>query len=575
MSNLGLTITPVNWLNIKSNIGVDSYTNQNLALRHPESAAAYTRGGLLDIANDITRNINIQNLFSLTKQKLTKDFSLEATLGNSIQDLRSNVDAGGGELFLDPNFVSLNNLTTKLTRTTITQRRLVSFFGTATLSFKDYLYLTATGRNDLTSTIPVDRYSFFYPSVSGSFVFTDVPAFEGIRKYVTSGKIRAAYAEVGKDARPYAYTPALENKPTTGGGYGYGFTGPNPGLKPEFATSYELGTELAFLNDRLGLDVTVYRKETKDQIVNDIRGSYATGFILLNLNGGSTRNQGLEITLRGTPIQNKNFNWNVLANFESASGKVLELPNSLPESYVSDTWLYGNVRNGNTPGQSTRSLTGLFYRRNNKGQILISPTSGLPVRSTTFFDAGYDRQPDFSIGLTNSFAYKNLSLSFLLDMRKGGDVLNATEHFLTMFGLSNRTLDREQARVIPGVLQDGKENTANPTPNSLVVTPYYNSGYYTGISEELFIEKDINWVRLKDVTLNYKLPAKLMKKQSFVKDASVFVTGTDLFLITNYTGLDPVVNGNTAAVGGSGASGIDFGNFPMPRGFNFGVKIGL
>jgi hypothetical protein len=108
-----------------------------------------------------------------------------------------------------------------------------------------------------------------------------------------------------------------------------------------------------------------------------------------------------------------------------------------------------------------------------------------------------------------------------------------------------------------------------------VVTPYYNSGYYTGISEELFIEKDINWVRLKDVTLNYKLPARLMKKQSFVKDASVFVTGTDLFLITNYTGLDPVVNGNTAAVGGSGASGIDFGNFPMPRGFNFGVKIGL
>lgn len=574
-SNLGLTITPVNWLNIKSNVGVDSYTNQNMALRHPESASAFTRGGLLDIANDITRNINIQNLFSLTKQKITNDISFEATLGNSLQDLKSNVDAGGGELFLDPNFVSLNNLTNKLVRTTISQRRLVSFFGTATASYKDFLYLTATGRNDLTSTIPVDRYSFFYPSISGSFVFTDVPAFEGIKKYITSGKLRGAYAEVGRDARPYAYTPSLENKPTTGGGYGYGFTGPNPLLKPEFAKSFEFGTELAFLNDRLGLDVTVYRKETTDQIVNDIRGSYATGFILLNLNGASTRNQGLEITLRGTPVQKTNFSWNVLANFETAKGEVLQLPNSLPESYVSDTWLYGNVRNGNTPGQSTRSLTGLFYRRNTQGQILISPSTGLPIRSTTFMDGGYDRQPDFSIGLSNNFTYKNLALQFLLDIRKGGDVLNATEHFLTMFGLSKRTLDREQSRVIPGVLQDGKENSTTPTQNNLVVTPYYSSGYYTGISEELFIEKDVNWIRLKDVTLSYKLPAQLLSKQGLVKNASVFVTGTDLFLITNYSGLDPVVNGNTAAVGGSGASGIDFGNFPMPRGINFGVKIGL
>lgn len=574
-SNLGLTVTPAKWLSIKSNIGVDSYTSQNSLLRHPESAAAFTRNGLLDIANDVTRNINIQNLFNFTRQKLTKDISFDATLGNSLQDLKSNVDAGGGEGFLDPNFVSLNNLATKLVRTTITQRRLVSFFGRATLSYKDYLYLTATGRNDLTSTIPVDRYSFFYPSVSGSFVFTDVPAFKGLQNFMTSGKLRAAYAEVGKDARPYAFRPALENKLTVGGGYGYGFTGPNPGLKPEFASSYELGTELSFLNDRLGLDVTVYRKETTDQIVNDIRGSYATGFILLNLNGGSTRNQGLEVTLRATPVQNDNFSWNLLTNFESARGEVLELPNELPESYVSDTWLYNNVRNGNTPGQSTRSLTGLFYRRNNNGHILINPNNGLPVRATTFFDAGYDRQPDFSIGLTNNFAYKDVSLSFLLDFRKGGDVLNATEHFLTTLGLSNRTLDRTQSRVIPGVLLDGRENTTSPTANTIVVNPYYQNLYYTAMSEELFIEKDINWIRLRDVTLSYKLPAGLLKKQNFVRDASIFVTGTDLFLITNYSGLDPIVNGNSAAVGGSGASGIDFGNFPIPKGFNFGVRIGL
>lgn len=575
VSNFGVIISPVKWFNIKSNIGVDSYTNQNQILRHPESASGYTRIGLLDVANDITRNINMQNLFNLNKQKITKDLSIDATLGSSIQDLKSNVDAGGGEGFLDPNFISLNNLSTKLVRTSITQRRLVSFFGRTTLNYKDYAYLTVTGRNDRTSTIPEERQSFFYPSVSGSFVFTDVPVFKGLQKIFTSGKLRAAYAQVGKDARPYAYTPSLENKLTTGGGYGYGFTGPNPGLKPEFATSYEFGTELSFFKDRLGLDVTVYRKETTDQIVNDIRSSYATGFILLNLNGGSTRNEGLEISLSGTPIKNKNFSWNVLANFESANGKVLALPNSLPESYVSDTWLYGNVRNGNMPGKSTRSLTGFFYLRNNDGELLINPASGLPIRSASFIDVGYDRQPDFTVGLSNSFSYKNFSLSFLIDFRKGGDVLNATQHYLTTLGLSTMTLDRYKPLVVQGVLRDGNENTASPTPNAIAVIPAYDNTYYTSMSEELFIEKDINWVRLRDVTFRYVLPKKLISKQSFFKSASVFVTGTDLFLITNYTGLDPVVNGNSAAVGGSGASGIDYGNFPIPQGINFGVSIGL
>ena len=575
ITNLGLTITPVKWLNFKTNVGVDAYNTQYLLLRHPESAIGYTRAGIMDLANDVARNINVQNLLNLVRQKLTKDLSIDATLGNAITDQRDDAEDGYGENFLDPNFISLNNTspTNRNVRSTLTQRRLYSYFGRVTLSYKDYLYLTGTMRNDHTSTIPVVRNSFYYPSVSGSFVFTD--AFDFMKKYFYSGKIRAAFAQVGKDAAPYSYAASLESKTTTGGGYGYGFTGPNANLKPEFAQSYEVGAELAWLQDRLGLDFTLFRKTTTDQIVQNVRGSYATGFILFNLNGAATLNKGLEITLRGTPVKQKDFGWDVVANFYADKGTVTALPNALPESYVSDTWLYGNIRNGNTPGHSTRSLTGLFYLRNNQGQILISPSSGLPIRSTIFTDNGYDRNPDFTVGLNNHFTYKNFSLSFLLDFRKGGDVLDATDHYLTTLGLSTLTLDRMQSRVIPGVLQDGKENSANPTVNTIAVTPYYNNTYYTSISEELFIQKNINWVRLRDVTLAYALPAKMLKRQNFVKSASIFVTGTDLFLITNYHGLDPVVNGNTAAVGGSGAAGIDFGNFPMPIGLNFGVKIGL
>ena len=568
VTNLGLIATPFSWVNVKSNIGMDSYTNENSILRHPESVYGNTYNGVLDEANDITRNLTAQTLVNFERYDITSDLSINGLVGNQVSDFKSTTAALKGQDFLDPNFVSINNTNLRTNRTTLLQRRLVSLFSSATLNYKDYLYLTGTLRNDWTSTIPQERNSFMYPSISGSFVFTD--AFPSLKQYLT-GRLRGGYAEVGKDARPYAFRPSLEYKTTSYGGYGYGFTGPNLGLKPEFARSYELGTELGFFKDRLGVDVTWYRKQTKDQIVNDIRGSYATGFILFNLNGAVTRNEGWEVTMRGTPVETRMIAWDVQANFERARGKVLALPNALPESYVSDTWLFGNVRNGTAPGLSTRSLTGLFYLRNNKGDILIDPTTGLPLRSTIFIDGGYDRQPDYTIGLTNTFRHRRWTLNFLIDIRKGGDVLNATEQFLTARGLSKRTLDREKPRVIAGVLRDGKENSATPTPNNIVVIPAVQTQYYTSISEELFIEKDINWLRMRDITLRYQLPRGFLR----TRDASVFVTGTDLFLITNYSGLDPIVNGNTAAVGGSGASGIDYGNFPMPRGFTFGFKVGF
>jgi TonB-linked SusC/RagA family outer membrane protein len=564
IANAGFTILPISWGYLKTNIGTDQYTTQNLMVRHPESALGSGFNGILDVNDEVSRNINVQTLFNVNERPLWHGISVSGLVGNGILDQKSTVDGAEGTQFLDPNFVSINNTGTKYSRTIVTQRRLVSAFGQAVANYNNYLFVTVTGRNDWTSTIPIGANSFFYPSVSSSFVFTD--AFPALQKFMT-GKLRAAYAEVGRDAPPYSYRTTLEAKQTSYGGYGYGFTGPNPFLKPEFAKSSEIGTELSFLHDRLGLDATLYRKRTQDQIVQNLRESYATGFILFNLNGATTENKGTEITIRGTPIVGRDLSWDVLANFTRARGRVVSLPNNLPESYVSDTWLYGNVRNGTQPGLSTMSLTGLFYLHNNQGQLLIDPTTGLPVRSaSTFIDNGYDRQPNWTMGLSNNVKYKRASLSFLFDFRRGGDVFNATEHYLTVRGLATSTLDRNTPRVITGVLRDGKENTANPTPNTIVVIPAIQTQYYTGMSEEPFIEKNINWVRLRDVTLMYSLPERLGR------NASLFVTGTDLFLWTNYTGLDPIANGNDAAVGGSGGVGIDYGDFPIPRGINFGLR---
>jgi TonB-linked SusC/RagA family outer membrane protein len=572
IANLGLTVAPFSWGYLKSNLGVDGYTNEEQILRHPESYLGNANGGILDVATDVTRNLSAQTLLNFNNHTLTSSgLSIYGLLGHAILDQKSSTDAADGTNFLDPSFVSINNTSIRLPLTTVAERRVVSLFGSATLDYRDLWYTTVTGRNDWSSTLPVQSRSFFYPSISSSFVLSD--AVPSVGRFMTA-KLRVAFAEAGKDAPPYSIYPSLQYKTTSYGGYGYNFWGPNPNLKPEFARSVEGGAELGFFHDRLGFDVTAYRKLTIDQIVQNIRGSYATGFILFNMNGGKTRSRGVEATLRATPIVKPKFSWDFSANFAASGSIVLSLPRALPESYVSDTWLYGNVRAGTMPGLSTLSLTGTFYLRNNQGQLLIDPTTGLPVRSTDFIDRGYDRQPDFTIGLANTLRYKKWTLEFLLDIRKGGDVFDATDHYLTTHGLSMQTLDRDKPRVIPGVLQDGKQNSANPTPNNIVVIPSAEPAYYTAMSEELFIERNINWLRLRDVQVSYDLPPGALRLLHAAY-GSVFLKGTDLFLITNYTGLDPIVNGNTAAVGGSGGIGIDYGNFPTPRGFNLGVRVGF
>jgi TonB-linked SusC/RagA family outer membrane protein len=564
LANLTLTLTPMSWGNLKEQLGSDYYTNEIQILRHPESYLGVNFNGILDQAADVTRNLTSQTTLNVNPHPFGQHLSLSGFVGNSIYDQKTNDDALVGQSFLDPNFVSVNNTANRFSRTTITQRRLVGFFGQASLDFNHYLYVNVTGRNDWTSTIPRPNNSFFYPGVNASFVFSD--AFPSVQRYLT-GRVRAAYADVGRDAQPYSDRPSLQFKPTSYGGYGYDFWGPNPNLRPEFKKEYEVGTELGFLHDRIGLDATYYRSQTRDQIVQNIRESYATGYILFNLNGAETENHGLELVLRGSPVQQRKFSWDVIANFDKHHGQTVKLPNALAESYVSDTWLYGNVRNGTEPGLSTESLTGLFYLRNKKGQLIIDPTSGLPIRSNTFIDAGYDRTPKYTVGLTNTFRYGPFTLDALIDFRRGGDIFNATESYLYNHGLSMRTLDRNTPRIISGVLRDGRENSDNPTPNNIVIIPSVQTGFYTGASEELFVERNINWIWLRNVTLSYVIP------QRYIQNASIFVTGTDLFLHTNYTGLDPMTNGNSAAVGGSGAVGIDWGNFPTPRGFNVGVRM--
>jgi hypothetical protein len=439
--------------------------------------------------------------------------------------------------------------------------------------------------------MPEKNRSYFYPSVQGSFVFTELEPLQNI-PFLSFGKLRASFAEVGRDAPAYKVKSSFVSRTTTGGGFAYGFFGGNPELKPERARGYEVGTELKFFQNRLSFDLAVYRNDRENQIVSQ-RLSYGTGFIFGLINGGDFSNRGYEIQLTGTPIQKDDFQWEMMVNYAHNTTRVLSLPAGVAEYYDSDTWLYGNARASSFPENlqdfypttnldynqrgmgSATAIGGFSYLRNNNGDILIDPSSGQPIINNTFLPIG-DRNPDFSMGITNTFTYKGISLSFLLDIRKGGDIFNGNEMFLYRNGLSTRSLDRETPVIINGVLRDGQENTETPTKNSIQITPFTRgSTYYNSIPESEFVEYDINWLRLRDVTLSYQLPASLLSKTKALRSASVYVTGNDLFLLTNYTGADPNVNATSPATGGAGAGGVDFGSLAVPRSLSFGVRVGF
>ncbi|MET0300100.1 MAG: hypothetical protein ABW036_10075, partial [Flavitalea sp.] len=275
-------------------------------------------------------------------------------------------------------------------------------------------------------------------------------------------------------------------------------------------------------------------------------------------------------------VNRANFNWNVRFNFNHAWNEVLSLPEAIAsEYYIAETWLYGNARGGLFRNNPTTTITGYHYQRNNRGDVLINPSTGLPVVEQTFTPIG-DRNPLFTLGTLNSFRYKNWSLNFLWDLKVGGDIFNATEMMLTLNGKSKRTEDRQAPRVIKGVLNDANANTDNPTPNTVVINPYYSSSYYTLMPEEEFVQKNVNWFRLRDVTLNYNFKTK--NDRVFVKgikSLGLFLTASDLVLITNYRGADPAVNGVNAAASGVGGFGFDYASLPTPIGLNIGLRAGF
>lgn len=588
-----ITYKPVQWLNFSYRLGNDFYTDQRTHQAPGPKGLVGESPNLDDNEYGFIyeHNLRSRNLTSTLLANITHTFkdkySIDLKLGHDLRDQRLRRNSVMGDTLVVPDLFLLGNAKRVTADSYIMDYRNYGYFADLTLGLNNYLFLEVTGRNDLTSTLSKTNRSYFYPSVSLSYVFSDQFKMPDWWSY---GKAKVSWAKIGKDGDAYAITNGFET------GLPLGATIPfyqsrtlgNPNLRPEFTQTLEAGTELRFLENRLGLEVTAYKQKSKDLLV-PVDVSPTTGFDKAYVNAGEIRNKGLEITLSAMPVHIKDFSWDFRVNFSTNSNRVEKLNDNLSQIVVSSQFGYLNstVTTKLVPGKSYGALYGRTYKRYYGNEVddketlrkelpLLIGADGFPVLD----DASSQRYlgnslPKWIGNTTQTFRYKQLSLSLLLDVRRGNYKYNQLSNFLAAFGESKETENRDQTIVFDGVLADGTQNT-KPVYLGQAVGPDgvdYGAGFYRNYfrgASENFIE-DASWIRLRSASLSYTLPGHWLSRTKTISGATVSFTGNNLWLHTKYTGFDPetssISTGNNASDAFSGFT------YPATRSFLFSLNL--
>ncbi|MCX8019417.1 MAG: SusC/RagA family TonB-linked outer membrane protein [Chitinophagaceae bacterium] len=574
LGNMGFNYTIIPRLKFDFKIGGDFYSDNRTRIvpgpRYPGDPTtldmAIANGGF--IVEDRVTFRNVMNNSILTWQdKMNDDWDYSLTAGSNIEVTYTDNVNVRGERFALPGFYDLSNTSTLFSFRSTSQRRYAGIFANGKIGFRNALFLELTGRNDWSSTLPVENNSFFYPSASLSYIFTDL---HNLKNNVLSyGKLRFSYAEVGKDAPIYsvgtyfnsvAGFPFLSNAGTNIPGFVLSSNFGDPQLKPEKQKSMEIGAELRFWKNKIGLDVTYYQSKNVDQII-PVPVSYTSGFNRFITNAGSIENRGLEMELNATPVQSKNFKWNFIINWFRNRSKVLSIKEGISEILFYDE---GRIVNKLVVGGSAADLYGTAYRRNEKGELLIR-ADGFPDFTPTFVKAG-NALPDWVGSINNTVSWKGLSLSFLLEYKSGGDMFDVTIRNSIRNGVLKITENRYQQIIFKGVkISDGKPNDI---PVILDHNFYRNPNFFNNITDVIL--QDASWLRLRNVVLDYELPKKLIQKTKVIKGANVNVTASNFLLWTPYSGYDP---GSTAYSAGYNVYGFTGSNIPNFSSVIFGLNL--
>ena len=558
------------WLTAKYQLTYDTYHETRTRMVDSTFDVGIQVKGWMTSEHLNFREVN-SNFFLTATKNFTNKINGSLMVGNAIVDSKqpnSYVDRGEG--WRAPFTREISSFRNVITRQYSPQQyRIVSYFADAKLNINDNLYLNVTGRNDIVSTLPEQNRSFFYPSASLSYLFTEnLPK----NNFINYGKLRLSWAQVGKSTDPYVsgiYYDFTPNFPF--GGTVPGFrrisTTAEPDLKPERTTSIEIGTELRLLKNRLSIDATYFTMDSRDQIVQAPVAN-SSGFSSYFTNIGLIRNRGVELLLRASLVKQKNFSWDVTVNGSTQSGEVVEMPDYLKEISYYDNGPNGislKVRQGSKIGD----LWAFDYSRSPDGQVIIG-TNGLPVLDQTQQKVMGNALPKWLGGLTNTFTYKNVSFSFLLEVRQGGDVLDLAEVNSIRNGITQLTERRYERAVFNGVVRNA-DGTFTTNTNAVVLDEnYYRAFLFNGWGGVGI--QDASWFRVRNINLGYSLPDAIAKKTPFKRGIRATLTGTNLFLSTPFRGYDP-----DALAFGSGTNLIGFvgRNNPATRSFQLTLNFGL
>ncbi|RKN83452.1 SusC/RagA family TonB-linked outer membrane protein [Ulvibacterium marinum] len=565
-------------LSLNYRFGVDNFTSRTEDFRELGTGQAGRTnppsGGRISIQNQKATQLN-SNLFLSYNKELGKDFLLDLVVGNEIFDEKRNSEISSGSNFVTGGWANLANATIINGSNFESRQRIVGFYGNMNLGWQDKIYLNASGRNDYVSNMPVDNRSFFYPSVGTSFILTNI--FPKLENAMSFGKIRATWAEVGQAGPLFVNgTGFVSNNP---GGFNFPFNGIasfsqqttriNPNLGPENTKSYELGFDFRFFNDRLSIDYTYFNSISEGQIF-EVPLPLSTGAENEIRNAGEISSKGHEVILNLIPIRNESFTWNLTTNFNTVDNKVVSLVEGVERIDINSGIIVAEE------GFDYPSIIGLSY--------VEDPASGQPVIQSDPDASGFgfpivdtERKiigsalPDFEMNFINNFTYKDLSLSFQIDWRSGGQMFSQSFVETRWRGLAGVTNDREVDDIIPGVkgtLVDG--NPVVTGENDIPIKKdfaYYNSiGAFNPTEQSL---QDASFVRLREIILNYDIPEKALGK-SFINSASVYVSGRNLFLISD-SFTDPEVNFTDGRSGNT--AGLEWSQIPQTKSIGVGVRV--
>ncbi len=576
------------WLSYR--MGVDSYTTISRNRVAPNGAIKLVwQNGMMSDNRYQFRYVSTNLMSNWNKQ--FGDFNVNLMLGTSTDNTRTSRDYEMAWNFSVPDFYSFSNASDenkKFSHSGPVRHRIVSVFGEFRADWRNAIFLTYTGRNDWTSTLPKENRSYYYQSVSGAIAFTELFR-ESLPEWLSFGKLRASWAEVGKDTNPYVTATYLWPSGTYFGlvGLGNTWTRGNPYLKPEKTRSTEIGLEMRFLRNRLRFDIAWYNNKSVNQILSP-RGPQSTGYIFCSINAGNVTNKGLEISIGGTPIETQDFTWETNFNVAGNRGKLHDLPDGTKMMYLTDVQ-YGGAKAASINGGHFMAIAGTKWARWDDGTLILDK-NGFP---TTDGDDSYEvgnREPKFTGGWDNTFTWKNWTFNMLWEFRVGGDVFNGTKYAMTMNGVSEFSSDiRNEDLVITGaknigtaddpVMGEIETNTWSAGQNYMfggVWKSGYNiiKSYYTGAynyESSNWITK-VNSLRLRTISLSYAIPQSFLAKTKVIKRASLSFAATNLLLFTNYDG-DPEVAASGAGVGGSSSVGFDYCGVPATRTYQFGINL--